>query len=107
MKDNTSPNKMQAYRKQENKEEMKKMLISFGMMILFTIIAFALVGTGVMKGSYLVILLFLMALVQVMFQFLYFMHMQDKGHEEASGIIYGAFWVTFLVMMGLGVITWS
>ena len=85
---------------------MKKMLISFGMMILFTIIAFALVGTGVMKGSYLVILLFLMAFVQVMFQFLYFMHMKDKGHEEASGIIYGAFWVTFLVMMGLGVITW-
>ncbi|MCM3742257.1 cytochrome C oxidase subunit IV family protein [Oceanobacillus luteolus] len=106
MTNNTTSNKAEAYRKQESKDEMKKQLISFGMMIAFTIIAFALVGTDVIQGSFLTILLFVLAFVQMMFQFLYFMHMKDKGHAEASGIIYGGFWVTFLVMLGLGVISW-
>ena len=56
MTNNTTSNKAEAYRKQESKDEMKKQLISFGMMIAFTIIAFALVGTDVIQGSFLTIL---------------------------------------------------
>lgn len=106
MTENTTSNKINSYRKRENKEEMKKQLISFASMIVFTIISFALVGTQAIQGSYLTILLFVLAFVQMMFQFLYFMHMKDKGHAEASAAIYGGFWVTFLVILGLGVISW-
>lgn len=105
MTKNTSPNNVD-FRKEQNKDEMKKVLISFAMLLMFTIIAFAVVGTEAIEGSYVLILLFLMAFIQIMFQFFFFMHMKEKGHEEAQIIIYGAFWVTFLVMMGLGVITW-
>lgn len=106
MTENTASNKINSYQKQENKEEMKKQIISFALMILFTVIAFAAVGTGFIDSMFIVPLIFLMAVVQVIFQFFYFMHMKDKGHEEISGIMYGGFWVTFLVMMALGVITW-
>lgn len=85
---------------------MKIQIISFASMIVFTIIAFALVGTEILTGSYLIILLFVLAVVQALFQFFYFMHLKDKGHTEASATIFGGIFVTFLIILGLGVITW-
>lgn len=106
MTENTTSNKINSYQKQENKDEMKKQIISFALMIIFTIIAFAAVGTGFIDTMFVLPLIFVLAVVQVIFQFFYFMHMKDKGHAEISGIMYGGFWVTFLVMLALGVITW-
>ncbi|MHA6251410.1 cytochrome c oxidase subunit IVB [Oceanobacillus sp. CAU 1775] len=106
MTENTSSNKINSYRKQANKDEMKKMIISFGLMIAFTVIAFALVGAGQLDGMFAIPLLLIMAVVQVGYQFFYFMHLKDKGHQEIAAVVYGAVWVTFLVMLALGVITW-
>jgi len=106
MTENTTSNKINSYQKQENKDEMKKQIISFVLMIAFTVIAFAAVGTEFLDGMFVVPLLFVMAVVQVIFQFFYFMHLKDKGHQIAAGIIFGGFWVTFLVILALGVITW-
>ncbi|GGN49111.1 MULTISPECIES: cytochrome C oxidase subunit IV family protein [Oceanobacillus] len=106
MTENTTPNKLDSYRKQESKDEMKIQVISFVSMIVFTVIAFALVGTQLMTGSYLSILLVVLAIVQAMFQFLYFMHLKDKGHGPASASIYGGMLIAFLTILGLGVITW-
>lgn len=106
MTENTTSNKLDSFRKQESKNEMKIQVISFVSMIIFTVIAFALVGTEVLTGSYLIMLLFVLAVVQAMFQFLYFMHLKDKGHAEASATIYGGMLIAFLIILGLGVITW-
>jgi cytochrome c oxidase subunit 4 len=106
MTENTTSNKLKSFRKQESKNEMKIQLISFASMIVFTIIAFALVGTELLSGSYLIMLLFVLAVVQAMFQFQYFMHLKDKGHAEASATIYAGMFVALLIILGLGVITW-
>lgn len=106
MTENTTSNRLDSFRKQENKDEMKIQVISFVSMIAFTIIAFALVGTQLMTGAYLSILLFVLAVVQAMFQFLYFMHMKDKGHGPASALIYGGMIIATTVILSLGVITW-
>lgn len=106
MTENTTSNKINSFQKQENKDEMKKQIISFALMILFTVIAFAAVGTGFLDAKFVIPIILIMAIVQVIFQFFYFMHMKDKGHGEISGIMYGGFWVTFLIMLALGVITW-
>lgn len=106
MTENTTSNKINSYRKQAAKDEMKKMIISFALMIAFTIIAFALVGTGNLAGMFAIPLLLVMAVVQVGYQFFYFMHLKDKGHAEITFVVYGAVWVTFLVLLALGVITW-
>ncbi len=95
-----------SYRRQKSKQEMQKQLISFGLMIVFTIIAFAVVSTDVIDKMYLIPILFLMAIVQAAFQFYYFMHLKDKGHEMAATLIYGGVWAAFLTLSGLIVITW-
>ncbi|UJL47825.1 cytochrome c oxidase subunit IVB [Virgibacillus sp. NKC19-16] len=104
MAENT--NKMNAFQKQKKKEEMKKQVISFALMIGLTIIAFSLVATGAMESMFIIPVLIILAVIQVGFQFYYFMHLKDKGHEMPAAFIYGGVFVTFLVLAALLVITW-
>lgn len=94
------------FKKQKSKEEMQRQLISFALMIVFTLIAFAVVATGTVTKIYLIPILFIMAIVQAAFQFYYFMHLKDKGHEMPALLIYGGLWAAFLTLAGLMVITW-
>lgn len=105
MTQNTTSNQYKMYQQQENKDEMKRQVISFVMMIVFTIVAFIAVASGA-AAMFVIPLIFLLAVIQAAFQFFYFMHMKDKGHAEASGAIYGGTLVTFLTILALGVITW-
>lgn len=106
MSDNTTTKQAELFRKQKNKEEMKRHLISFVLMIFFTIIAFAAVATENVAGMFMIPILFIMALVQVAFQFYYFMHLKEKGHEMPAILIYGGVWAAFLTILGLVVISW-
>ncbi|WP_026905996.1 cytochrome c oxidase subunit IVB [Paucisalibacillus globulus] len=103
MTNNTKSNEFQ---RQQNKEEMKKQLITFATMILFTIIAFLIVGSGIMSKMLAIPLLLVLALIQVAFQFYYFMHMKDKGHELASVMIYGGVWAAILTVSALSLVIW-
>ncbi|MBR7798038.1 cytochrome c oxidase subunit IVB [Virgibacillus sp. AGTR] len=103
MTDNTNIN---SFQKQKNKEEMKKQLITFALMIGFTIIAFAIVATEAMDKMFAIPLLLILAVVQVAFQFYYFMHMKDKGHEFPSMMIYGGIWAAILTVAALVAIVW-
>ncbi|GAA0444279.1 MAG: cytochrome c oxidase subunit IVB [Bacillota bacterium] len=103
MTDNTNTN---SFQKQKNKEEMKKQLITFALMIGFTIIAFAIVATEAMDKMFAIPLLLILAVVQVAFQFYYFMHMKDKGHEFPSMMIYGGIWAAILTVAALVAIVW-
>ncbi|OZU90436.1 cytochrome c oxidase subunit IVB [Virgibacillus indicus] len=106
MTDNTSTNKIDSFRKQKAKEEMKKQLITFALMIGFTLIAFAIVATEAMDKMFVVPILLILALVQVGFQFYYFMHLKDKGNEMPATMIYGGVWAAILTIVTLVVITW-
>ena len=97
---------LDAYKRQRSKEEMQKQLISFALMIGFTLIAFAVVATGSVAKIYLIPILFVMAIVQAGFQFYYFMHLKDDGHEMPALLIFGGVWCAFLTLAGLIVITW-
>ncbi|WP_096269998.1 cytochrome c oxidase subunit IVB [Paucisalibacillus globulus] len=94
------------FQRQQNKEEMKKQLISFATMILFTILAFLIVGSGIMSKMFAIPLLLVLALIQVAFQFYYFMHMKDKGHEMVSVMIYGGVWAAILTVAALSLVIW-
>lgn len=103
---NTNLNQSESFNRQKNKEEMQKQLISFALMIVFTLIAFAIVATGTLPSMYVVPIIFIMAIVQAGFQFYYFMHLKDKGHAMPATLIYGGVWAAFLTLAGLMVITW-
>jgi len=104
---NTNSNeKVNPFQKQKNKEEMKRQLISFALMIILTLIAFAIVATGVMQKIYVIPVLVILAVIQVAFQFYYFMHMKDKDHGMPATIIYGGVWAALLTLAGLGVVSW-
>src|SRR5699024_1413039 len=103
MKTNTEA---QSFKKQKSKEEMQRQLISFGLMIVFTLIAFGLVITDSIDSMYVIPILFIMAFVQAAFQFYYFIHFKDKGHGVPAFLMYGGVWCAFLALCALIVITW-
>lgn len=106
MSDGTNSNEVNPFQKQKNKEDMQKHLISFALMILFTIIAFVLVITDAMQEMFVIPVLLVMAVIQVAFQFYYFMHLKDKGHEMPAILMYGGLWAALLTLAALGAITW-
>lgn len=105
MTESTNTNQTNVYHREKNREEMKKNVISFVLMIVFTIIAFSIVATGG-NGMFIIPILLIMSLVQVAFQFYYFMHLKEKGHAVPATLIYGGVWAALLCLAGLGVITW-
>ncbi|MBO1003542.1 cytochrome c oxidase subunit IVB [Pseudogracilibacillus auburnensis] len=105
MTDNSN-DQTEVFKRQKSKEEMQRQLISFGLMIVFTLIAFAIVATDTVDRIYILPILFIMAIVQAGFQFYYFMHLKDKGHEMPALLIYGGVWAAFLTLAGLMVISW-
>lgn len=106
MTENTNTEKVDLYQKQRNKEEMKRQLISFAGMIGFTLVSFGLVASGIFTKMVAIPILFILAMIQVAFQFYYFMHLKDKGHEMPAALIYGGVWAAFLVIAGLALISW-
>lgn len=84
-------NQLELEMKADRSREMQLQLISFGLMIFLTLIAFGAVMAELMPhwaaGGFLVI----MAIVQVYLQLYMFMHMNNKGNT----------WIK--VMMGLGI----
>lgn len=102
---NTNTDHSEAFRRQKSKEEMQRQLISFALMIVLTLIAFAIVMAEVPR-IYVLPVLFVMAIVQAGFQFYYFMHMKEKGHAMPATLIYGGVWAAFLTLAGLMVISW-
>jgi cytochrome c oxidase subunit 4 len=106
MTNNTNTNHVDSFEKRKKKEEMKKQLISFALMIGFTIIAFIAVAADVMEKMFIVPLILILAVVQVGFQFYYFMHMKDKDHEMPATLMYGGVWAAALTLAGLVLIVW-
>lgn len=106
MTENTSSNKVDSFQKRKNKEEMKSQLITFALMIVFTLVAFGIVVGEIMPKMFVIPTILLLAIVQVAFQLYYFMHMKNAGHEMPSTMMYGGIWAAILTLFGLGLLVW-
>lgn len=94
------------FRRKQNAEEMRHQVISFALMILFTIIAFVAVGAG-FSAWFTVPFILVLAAVQVAFQLFYFMHMNHKGHEAPMLFMFsGIFFAIVMIIAYLTIIWW-
>ncbi|WP_414043484.1 cytochrome C oxidase subunit IV family protein [Macrococcus sp. EM39E] len=93
------------YEKRMRTEEMRMQVTTFAVMIFLTLVAFAMVAAGLSK-EFVIPAILLMALIQVILQFYYFMHMKHSGHEVAKlMMLSGLFIAGTFVAMAL-YITW-
>ncbi|MGO4887917.1 cytochrome C oxidase subunit IV family protein [Anaerobacillus sp. MEB173] len=70
------------------KREMKHQLVSFGLMIFLTIIAFMAVVSEVVTATFALPFILILAVIQVLLQLYYFMHLNQKGHTWPSIMIW-------------------
>lgn len=93
------------YRRKKNAEEMRHQVISFTLMILLTLVAFAAVGFEYSRW-YTIPVLILLAVVQVAFQLYYFMHMKHKGHGAIALFLYSGLAVGLITVLAFVTIVW-
>ena len=106
MTENTSSKKVDAFQKRKNKDEMKAQLIIFVLMIGLTLIAFGIVVGDLFPEIFAIPAVLLLAIVQVIFQLYYFMHLKNSGHEMPAVIIYGGIWAAILTITAFTTLIW-
>jgi cytochrome c oxidase subunit IV len=94
------------YRKRKNAEEMRYQVISFALMIFLTVIAFVAVGYDGFSSWFVVPFILLLAVIQVIFQLYYFMHMSHKGHELIAVFMFSGVVVAFVTVLAFLTIIW-
>lgn len=94
------------YRRKKSAEEMRHQVVSFALMIFLTLIAFAAVAIKGFSAWFIVPFILLLAIVQVIFQLYYFMHMSHKGHEAPSMFLYSGLLVGLVTVLAFTTIIW-
>ncbi|AJH80407.1 cytochrome c oxidase subunit IVB [Bacillus thuringiensis] len=95
------------YRKRKSAEEMKHQVITFALMIFLTLVAFVAVAyQKTFSPTFSVPFILLLAVVQVIFQLYYFMHMSHKGHEAASFFLYSGLLIGLITILAFMTIVW-
>ncbi|ASS68522.1 MULTISPECIES: cytochrome C oxidase subunit IV family protein [unclassified Paenibacillus] len=86
--------------KRHKHEGPKKHIVAYIFSMLLTLVAFATVIGGEINTSFIYILLIIMAIMQVIIQMGFWMHMKDRGHLfPIVGILSGVFVVFTIVIM--------
>lgn len=80
-------------------EGPQKHVIAFIFSIILTLIAFATVAAGGVNTAFTVLLLLVMAVLQVLVQLGYWMHLKDKGHMIPIVFMAGGFFVAGLAII--------
>lgn len=94
------------YRRKKNAEEMKFQVISFALMIFLTLLAFSAVAYDGFSSWFTVPFIILLAVVQLIFQLYYFMHMSHKGHEAPSLFLYSGALIGAITILAFMTIVW-
>lgn len=95
------------YRKRKSAEEMRHQVITFALMIFLTLVAFVAVAyPKTFSPIFSVPFILLLAVVQVIFQLYYFMHMSHKGHEAASFFLYSGLLIGLITILAFMTIVW-
>ena len=93
-------------RKAKNKEEMKKQVMAFALSIFLTIVAFIAVASDVISHWFTIPFILLLAIVQVVFQLYYFMHLKHKGHEAPALFMWSAVAIAAVMIAALVLVVW-
>lgn len=101
----TNPRLNLKYRRIKNVEEMKHQVVTFILMIIFTFFSFIAVWQDFSQWFVKPIII-LLAVVQVIFQLYYFMHMQHKGHGLPALFLYSGLAVGLLTVLAFLTIVW-
>lgn len=83
----------------QRQEGPQKHVIAFIFSIVLTLIAFASVAAGGVNTAFTVLLLLVMAVLQVLVQLGYWMHLKDKGHMIPILFMAGGFFVAGLAII--------
>ncbi|MBP0724781.1 cytochrome c oxidase subunit IVB [Bacillus sp. RG28] len=108
MNANSHQNKVDLkYRRKKSAEEMKHQLISFVMMILLTVLSFVSVIYRDHLDPYFTIpFIILLAVIQLVFQLYYFMHMKNKEHGIPAMFLYSGLVVGLVTVLAFVTIVW-
>ena len=77
---------------------MKKVLVSFGMILWMTMMAFISV-TAHFPSTFVQPFIFLLCVVQVIFQLFYFMHLKDEQHEMPRLFLFATSTIIFPMIL--------
>ncbi|AAP10861.1 cytochrome c oxidase subunit IVB [Bacillus cereus] len=107
IKQTNNPKVDLVYRKRKSAEEMRHQVITFALMIFLTLVAFVAVAyPKTFSPIFSVPFILLLAVVQVIFQLCYFMHMSHKGHEAASFFLYSGLLIGLITILAFMTIVW-
>lgn len=107
IKQTNNPKVDLVYRKRKSAEEMRHQVITFALMIFLTLVAFVAVAyPKTFSPIFSVPFILLLAVVQVIFQLYYFMHMSHKGHEAASFFLYSGLLIGLITILTFMTIVW-
>lgn len=107
IKQTNNPKVDLVYRKRKSAEEMRHQVITFALMIFLTLVAFVAVAyPKTFSPIFSVPFILLLAVVQVIFQLHYFMHMSHKGHEAASFFLYSGLLIGLITILAFMTIVW-
>ncbi|WP_285766486.1 cytochrome c oxidase subunit IVB [Peribacillus sp. SI8-4] len=101
-----NPNVDLKYRRKKNAEEMKQQVITFVMMIFFTVISFVAVAMEDFSHWFIKPVILLLAVIQVIFQLYYFMHMKHKGHGTIALFLFSGLAVGLITVLTFLTIVW-
>ncbi|GIN07429.1 cytochrome C oxidase subunit IV family protein [Shouchella clausii] len=87
--------------KREMKTEIRNQIVVFVLMLFLTVLAFAAVGADIVPTNFAVPFILILAVVQLLLQLLFFMHMKDKDHTWATVFIITGIFVTVPTIVSL------
>jgi cytochrome c oxidase subunit 4 len=94
------------YARRRAANEMRGQVTTFAIMIFLTLIAFTAVAAG-FSANLVIPIILLLAVIQVILQLYYFMHMSHKGHEATSLFLYsGALVASITILTFLTIVWW-
>ena len=94
------------YARRRAANEMRGQVTTFAIMIFLTLIAFTAVLADF--SIYLVVpIILLLAVIQVVLQLYYFMHMNNKGHETTTLFLYSGALVASITVLTFLTIVWN
>lgn len=93
------------YSRRKAANEMRGQVTTFALMIFLTLIAFTAVYAD-FSPNLVVPIILLLAVIQVVMQLFYFMHMSHKGHENAKLFLFSGVTVAFITVLTFLTMVW-
>ncbi|MCS1352758.1 cytochrome C oxidase subunit IV family protein [Mechercharimyces sp. CAU 1602] len=81
--------------------EEKKQILSFAIMILLTVVAFAIVMLEIVPAALIIPIILFLAVIQVFLQLFTFMHLNQKGSAAAIIFISTGMFVAIISAVGI------